>query len=208
MNKYIFTFGSNQLKGLGISPMSLMLVIEAPTEHDARQRVFESFIGNKFAFSYDYDKMQEFKDKYGMREISLEELEKLHAKEVEASHIVLKAWIADADDDTMEAIGYGIMSDGPYSEEGKQKARESFNRYLEGFHMKDELQLDYGDESLSMQEAILSKAKTRVAMCSPLYNPDKSLEHNLAILSSAVDMGDYTDDIVMYILRMEGAKRE
>ena len=74
--KTIITFGSAQLAEIAhkVNPMKVMLVIEAPNEYSARNKVFESFIGKYFAFSYAYSKAEEFKKKYNMEEYSLEEL--------------------------------------------------------------------------------------------------------------------------------------
>ena len=59
--------------------MSIMLVIEADTENEARKQVMNSFIGEKFCTSYPYEKYaEEFKTKYDMREIDLETLIRLN----------------------------------------------------------------------------------------------------------------------------------
>ena len=80
MEKYIFTFGSNQLPELSykVRPMELMLVIEAEDEYTARREVFESFIGERFCTSYPYEKYaEEFAEEYGMYEITLDVLNKM-----------------------------------------------------------------------------------------------------------------------------------
>jgi len=77
MNKWIFTFGSEQLPELktSINPMSIMLVIEAEYERDARQQVADSFIGLKFCTSYPFEPFAtEFKEKYNMQEFSMKDL--------------------------------------------------------------------------------------------------------------------------------------
>ena len=77
MQKYIFTFGSSHLTELKlqVNPMKVILVVEAETMVQARNKVFNSFIGAKWAFSYNYDHSKEFQDKYGMIEYTLAQLE-------------------------------------------------------------------------------------------------------------------------------------
>ena len=89
-NKTIITFGSEQLKHFDIEdPMKIMLVIDAD-EETARERVSQCCgIGNNFAFSYKYDDYaSKFKSKYGMIEITLEELKQLHRKTMKNVYIV------------------------------------------------------------------------------------------------------------------------
>ena len=77
MKKWIFTFGSEQLPELktSINPMSIMLVIEAETENEARREVADSFIGLKFCTSYPFEPFAaEFKEKYNMYPFSLKDL--------------------------------------------------------------------------------------------------------------------------------------
>ena len=76
LKKYIFTFGSNQLPELRhqLNPMDVMLVVEAEDEGEAREKVFESFIGERFCTSYPYSYKEEFIEKYNMYEITLNEL--------------------------------------------------------------------------------------------------------------------------------------
>lgn len=71
MNKYIFTFGSGQLKEFNVAPQFVLLVIEAKDENLARSEVFNSKIGAKFCTSYPYSKAEFFKETYGMIETSL-----------------------------------------------------------------------------------------------------------------------------------------
>jgi len=78
MKKWIFTFGSEQLPELKTStnPMSIMLVMEAETENEARREVFDSFIGPYFSTSYPFEPFAtEFKEKYRMIEFTLKDLE-------------------------------------------------------------------------------------------------------------------------------------
>ena len=50
-------------------------MIEAKNENEARNIVFNSFIKDKFCTSYEYDKhIDEFKNKYKMFEINLQDL--------------------------------------------------------------------------------------------------------------------------------------
>ena len=76
MNKYIITFGSDQLQELRhiFNPMKVMVVVHAGSEMDARNMVFKSFIGKNFCTSYPYSEAQEFKDKYNMFEIEFEDI--------------------------------------------------------------------------------------------------------------------------------------
>ena len=77
-NKWFFTFGSEQLEWMreqGINPMSVMLVVEAKSEREARNMVFSSKIGPNFCTLYLYAiHADEFKDKYRMDEYTLEEI--------------------------------------------------------------------------------------------------------------------------------------
>jgi len=72
--KTAFTFGSNQLPRLRMNPMDVILVIEADTEQEARQIVFDSFIGDKFCTSYPEKYIAEFESEYNMKQYTLEEL--------------------------------------------------------------------------------------------------------------------------------------
>ncbi len=77
MNKYAITFGSEQLPELKykLDPMKVILVIEAPTERDARNIVFDSFIGRAFCTSYPDHWIKKFEDEYNMKQYSLKNLE-------------------------------------------------------------------------------------------------------------------------------------
>lgn len=79
--KTIVTFGSGQLKELSgkIRPNDVALIIDKP-EPEARTIVMDSFIGKSFCTTYPYSKMDEFKEKYNMKEYTLEELESLQEK--------------------------------------------------------------------------------------------------------------------------------
>jgi len=74
--KYIFTFGSDHLKEVSaiVNPMNIMLVVTAESEGQAREKVFNSFIGKKFATSYPYSEAQGMKDKYNMFECEFSKL--------------------------------------------------------------------------------------------------------------------------------------
>ena len=82
MEKFIFTFGGNQLKEVRhqLNPMDVMLVVEAEDEQEARQEVFNSFIGEIFCTSYPYTYKEEFVADYNMYEVSLRELQILKDK--------------------------------------------------------------------------------------------------------------------------------
>lgn len=75
--KYVITFGSGQLNEFYVRPTNVMLVIEALDENSARQEAFDfPGIGSRFCTSYDYDEVKdEFINKYGMSEYTLEDLE-------------------------------------------------------------------------------------------------------------------------------------
>lgn len=77
IKKYIITFGSGQLPEINqiINPNDIMLVVEANSMGQAREQIFNSFIGDKFCTSYDYiPHAQEFKEKHNMFECTLENL--------------------------------------------------------------------------------------------------------------------------------------
>ncbi len=76
LNQYIFTFGTAHLAEvpeLG-NPNEIILVVNAKTHQEARTSVFNSFIKNKFATSYEYDKVEEFKKEYNMFEVKFSDL--------------------------------------------------------------------------------------------------------------------------------------
>lgn len=81
-SKYVITFGSGQLTEFFVRPTNVMLVIEAPDESLARQEAFDfPGIGGRFCTSYKYDEVKdEFMNKYGMTEYSLEDLESKRIK--------------------------------------------------------------------------------------------------------------------------------
>ncbi len=74
MKKYLFTFGSGQLKNFNVAPQHIVVIVEAPDEISARQKVFKSKIGAGFCTSYPYSKLEEFKETYKVVEMTLEEL--------------------------------------------------------------------------------------------------------------------------------------
>ena len=80
--KYVITFGSGQLTEFFVRPTNVMLVIEAENENEARQQAFDfEGIGGRFCTSYQYeDVREEFENKYGMKEYSLEDLESKRIK--------------------------------------------------------------------------------------------------------------------------------
>lgn len=77
MKKFIATFGSNQLKEFDVRAMNVMLIIEGKNENEARKPLFEEPFNGKFSFSYPYEKAEEFKKTYGMKEYTMEQLLKL-----------------------------------------------------------------------------------------------------------------------------------
>ena len=56
MKKYLFTFGSGQLKNFNVNPQHIVVTVEAPDEILARRKVFKSKIGAGFCTSYPYYK--------------------------------------------------------------------------------------------------------------------------------------------------------
>ena len=80
--KFIITFGSGQLTEFYVRPTNVMLVIEAENVESARNKVFNfPGIGERFCTSYNYDEYaNEFKEKYGMSEYTLEDLENKRIK--------------------------------------------------------------------------------------------------------------------------------
>lgn len=76
--KYLVTFGSDHLKAFNVNPLKVGLVIEGDSEFGARDKylINNSDIGRAFCTTYPYSKFEEFKEKYGMKEYTLEELEK------------------------------------------------------------------------------------------------------------------------------------
>ena len=81
-NKFIITFGSSQLDEFYVRPNDVALIIEAKNENEARTKVFNlKGIGERFCTSYPYEKyIDEFVNKYNMKEYTLEDLEKLRIK--------------------------------------------------------------------------------------------------------------------------------
>ena len=75
LNKYIITFGSNQLEDFAVNSSSVMLVIEATSEAEAREPLFETPFNGRFSFSYPYlDNAEKFKRDYNMVEYTIDEL--------------------------------------------------------------------------------------------------------------------------------------
>lgn len=75
MNKYIFNFGRVHLPAFNVDPQEVALVAE--TEDEARDIIFNTpEIGFNFCMSYPYTekRMSEFKNKWNMKEYTLEEL--------------------------------------------------------------------------------------------------------------------------------------
>ena len=78
LTKWIFTFGSNQLQEIRhkVRPMKVMIVIQTEHERDARNQIFDSFIGQKFCTSYPYKPFaEEFVSKYNMKVYTLKQIE-------------------------------------------------------------------------------------------------------------------------------------
>ena len=80
--KFIITFGSSQLNEFNVKPNDVALIIEAENENEARNQVCNfKGIGERFCTSYAYEKhIDEFVNKYNMKEYTLEDLEKLRIK--------------------------------------------------------------------------------------------------------------------------------
>ena len=84
LNKWVFTFGSSQLPEVShkVNPMSVMIVIQAEHERDARQEIFDSFIGPRFCTSYPYSPhAEEFVSKYNMKAYTLKQIEDMRNQE-------------------------------------------------------------------------------------------------------------------------------
>ena len=81
-NKFIITFGSSQLDEFYVRPNDVALIIEAENENEARNQVCNfKGIAERFCTSYQYEKyIDEFVNKYNMKEYTLEDLEKLRIK--------------------------------------------------------------------------------------------------------------------------------
>ena len=91
--KWIITFGSGQLPEVAsiINPMNIMLIVEAPTEGIAREKVFNSFIGRNFCTSYPYEPYaKEFKEKYRMIECKLDNLIKYVEEDEQTKNMMAK----------------------------------------------------------------------------------------------------------------------
>jgi len=89
MNAYIFTFGSSHLNeiSLRVSPMKVMLIIEAESEHEAREIVFDSFIGDRFCTSYPISMQTRFTTLHGMVPYRLRELQGIYNSVIVNSHL-------------------------------------------------------------------------------------------------------------------------
>lgn len=83
--KTVITFGSGQLTEFFVRPTNVMLVIEAENENEARNVAFAfDGIGERFCTSYNYDEVKvEFRKEYGMKEYTLEDLEKLRISKMQ-----------------------------------------------------------------------------------------------------------------------------
>jgi hypothetical protein len=81
--KYIATFGSNQLNQFNVNSMNVMLVLEGNYE-DIRTQLFNfPGIGANFCTTYNYEAVvEEFKNKFKMKEYTLEDLEKLRRRNI------------------------------------------------------------------------------------------------------------------------------
>lgn len=80
--KTIITFGSGQLTEFFVRPTSVMLVIEADDENEARGIAFDfPGIGGRFCTSYEYTDENVMKfHRFGMKEYTLEDLENLRIR--------------------------------------------------------------------------------------------------------------------------------
>lgn len=73
--KIVVTFGTGQLQGFNVIPNDVALIVEGDDEFKAREKVFQSEIGDNFCTSYLYeDYIDDFIFKYNMTEYTLEEL--------------------------------------------------------------------------------------------------------------------------------------
>ena len=78
LNKYIITFGSNHLEDFAVNSTSVILVIEALSEGEAREPLFNPPFNGRFSFSYRYNtNAEKFKRLYNMVEYTLDELMEL-----------------------------------------------------------------------------------------------------------------------------------
>ena len=74
-NTTFATFGSSHLKEFHVNPMKVILVAE--DEAELRQRLREEPFNNYYFTTYPIGQSQEMQDKYGMKEITLDELLRL-----------------------------------------------------------------------------------------------------------------------------------
>lgn len=75
MTKYFVTFGTGQLENFAVNAGTVMVVVEADSESEARARFFEEPFNGRFSSSYNYDQLaDDFKNRYHMVEYTLEEL--------------------------------------------------------------------------------------------------------------------------------------
>ena len=78
MCKYIITFGSDHLTAFKVRALKVAIIIEAKNEQEARKLAFAfDGLGEKFCTSYEYNTIKKSLDRYGIKIITLEDLEKL-----------------------------------------------------------------------------------------------------------------------------------
>jgi hypothetical protein len=84
-----FTFGNGQLKNFSIGQDSSRIVLEVEDEshENARLRVFDSPVGDKFCTSYDYKQMQDYFDNYRCSVVTFHQLLGLENKYQQPSDI-------------------------------------------------------------------------------------------------------------------------
>ena len=65
-----------------VRPNDVALIVEANNESEARQIVFDfDSIQGRFCTSYPYSEMKNFRESYGMKEFTLDQLEELRIGE-------------------------------------------------------------------------------------------------------------------------------
>jgi hypothetical protein len=79
MRKYIATFGFNQLNQFNVNPNEVILVLEGNNYKDMKTQLINyPGIGTNFCTTYDYEAIiDELMNEFGMKEYTLEDLEKL-----------------------------------------------------------------------------------------------------------------------------------
>ena len=85
LKKWAFTFGSGHLADFHVNSSAVILIVDAPTEWEARDIVLGTDgIGTKFCTSYPIEQTEDFIWKYGMSYITLDNLLKLKKEKHES----------------------------------------------------------------------------------------------------------------------------